>query len=236
MTAQHVWFAGEGMLWLCVTLAAYLGARWVQEKLKGHPAANPVFIAAAPIIALLVFSDVSYADYSRGGAILLWLLGPATVGLAVPLYLNFAEVRSALVPMVVALVIGSSAAVLSAVLIGYAMGADIETIRSLAPKSVTTPIAMGIASEIGGIPALTAAFVIITGGIGAIFGSALFNMVRVRDERARGFAMGIAAHGMGTARAFQVSWRAGTFSGVAMALNGIVTAIMLPLLWIAFAH
>ncbi|HMM15033.1 MAG TPA: LrgB family protein [Parvibaculum sp.] len=236
MTAQHVWFAGEGMLWLCVTLAAYLGARWVQEKLKGHPAANPVFIAAAPIIALLVFSDVSYADYSRGGAILLWLLGPATVGLAVPLYLNFAEVRSALVPMVVALVIGSSAAVLSAVLIGYAMGADIETIRSLAPKSVTTPIAMGIASEIGGIPALTAAFVIITGGIGAIFGSALFNMVRVRDERARGFAMGIAAHGMGTARAFQVSWRAGTFSGVAMALNGIVTAIVLPLLWIAFAH
>lgn len=236
MTAQHVWFAGEVMLWLCVTLAAYLGARWVQEKLKGHPAANPVFIAAAPIIALLVFSDVSYADYSRGGAILLWLLGPATVGLAVPLYLNFAEVRSALVPMVVALVIGSSAAVLSAVLIGYAMGADIETIRSLAPKSVTTPIAMGIASEIGGIPALTAAFVIITGGIGAIFGSALFNMVRVRDERARGFAMGIAAHGMGTARAFQVSWRAGTFSGVAMALNGIVTAIVLPLLWIAFAH
>ncbi len=236
MTAQHVWFAGEGMLWLCVTLAAYLGARWLQEKLKGHPAANPVFIAAAPIIALLVFSDVSYADYSRGGAILLWLLGPATVGLAVPLYLNFAEVRSALVPMVVALVTGSSAAVLSAVLIGYAMGADIETIRSLAPKSVTTPIAMGIASEIGGIPALTAAFVIITGGIGAIFGSALFNMVRVRDERARGFAMGIAAHGMGTARAFQVSWRAGTFSGVAMALNGIVTAIVLPLLWIAFAH
>lgn len=236
MTAQHVWFAGEGMLWLCVTLAAYLGARWVQEKLNGHPAANPVFIAAAPIIALLVFSDVPYTDYSRGGAILLWLLGPATVGLAVPLYLNFAEVRSALVPMVVALVIGSSAAVLSAVLIGYAMGADIETIRSLAPKSVTTPIAMGIASEIGGIPALTAAFVIITGGIGAIFGSALFNMVRVRDERARGFAMGIAAHGMGTARAFQVSWRAGTFSGVAMALNGIVTAIVLPLLWIAFAH
>lgn len=236
MTAQHVWFAGEGMLWLCVTLAAYLGARWLQEKLKGHPAANPVFIAAAPIIALLVLSDVSYADYSRGGAILLWLLGPATVGLAVPLYLNFAEVRSALVPMVVALVIGSSAAVLSAVLIGYAMGADIETIRSLAPKSVTTPIAMGIASEIGGIPALTAAFVIITGGIGAIFGSALFNMVRVRDERARGFAMGIAAHGMGTARAFQVSWQAGTFSGVAMALNGIVTAIVLPLLWIAFAH
>jgi predicted murein hydrolase (TIGR00659 family) len=228
--------AGEGMLWLCVTFAFYLGARWLQAKLKGNPAANPVLIAAAPIIALLVFSGTPYEDYARGGSILLWILGPATVGLAVPLYLNFAEVRGAFVPMIAALVVGSVTAVVSAVLIGYACGASIETIRSLAPKSVTTPIAMGIAAEIGGIPALTAAFVIITGGVGAICGSALFNLVGVRDKRARGFAMGVAAHGMGTARAFQVSWRAGTFSGVAMALNGIATAILLPLIWLLLSR
>lgn len=227
--------AGEGALWLALTLLAYLGARWLQGKAKGNPLANPVLIAAAPLIALLVSTQTSYADYSHGGWVLLWLLGPATVGLAVPLYLNFAEVKSALLPMIVALLVGSVTAVLSAVLIGYALGADVETIRSLAPKSVTTPIAMGIAKEIGGIPALTAAFVIITGGVGAICGSALFNLVGVTDRRARGFAMGVAAHGMGTARAFQVSLQAGTFSGVAMALNGIATALLLPLLWLLFA-
>lgn len=236
MTVREAYVAGEGMLWLSVTFAAYLGARWLQEKLKGHPAANPVLIAALPIVALLVFSDTPYADYERGGAILLWLLGPATVGLAVPLYLNFAAVKGALVPMTVALIVGSTTAVLSAVLIGHALGADIETIRSLAPKSVTTPIAMGIAAEIGGIPALAAAFVIFTGGVGAICGGVLFDMVGVRDPRARGFAMGIAAHGMGTARAFQEGWQAGTFSGVAMTLNGIATAILLPLVWILLAR
>lgn len=234
--ARESYFAGEGMLWLSMTFAAYLGARWLQVKLKGSPVANPVLIAATPIIALLVFTGTPYADYERGGAILLWLLGPATVGLAVPLYLNFAQVKNAFLPMMAALVVGSMTAVLSAVFIGYALGANIETIRSLAPKSVTTPIAMGIAAEIGGIPALTAAFVIITGGVGAICGSVLFNAVGVRDPRARGFAMGIAAHGMGTARAFQVSWQAGTFSGVAMTLNGIATAILLPLLWILLSR
>ncbi|MDO9127190.1 MAG: LrgB family protein, partial [Parvibaculum sp.] len=166
---------------------------------------------------------------------LIWLLGPATVGLAVPLYRNFARVRSALVPMAVSLVVGSAVAVLSAVLIGDAMGASMETVRSLAPKSVTTPIAMGIAEEIGGYASLTAAFVIITGVIGAVFGAAFFNMLRIRDPRARGFAMGIAAHGIGTARAFQEGEVTGTFSGVAMALNGIVTALLLPALWLLFA-
>ncbi|MEN6542477.1 LrgB family protein [Parvibaculum sp.] len=225
----------QGTLWLALTFVAYLGARRLQQALKGNPLANPVLLAAAPLIALLVASNTSYAEYSRGGWLLLWLLGPATVGLAVPLYLNFAEVKSALVPMIAALLVGSLTAVVSAVAIGYALGASIETIRSLAPKSVTTPIAMGIAREIGGIPALTAAFVIITGGVGAICGSALFNAIGVTDGRARGFAMGIAAHGMGTARAFQVSLKAGTFSGVAMAINGIVTALLLPMLWLLLA-
>ncbi len=228
--------AGQGALWLALTFVAYFAARRLQQALNGNPLANPVLIAAAPLIALLVASHTSYAEYSHGGWLLLWLLGPATVGLAVPLYLNFAEVRSALLPMIAALIVGSLTAVISAVVIGYELGASIETIRSLAPKSVTTPIAMGIAQEIGGIPALTAAFVIITGGVGAICGSVLFNLVGVTDRRARGFAMGVAAHGMGTARAFQVSFTAGTFSGVAMTINGIVTALLLPMLWLLLAN
>ena len=175
------------------------------------------------------------SDYLQGGQVLLWLLGPATVAIAVPLYRNFARVRSALLPMSVALVVGSSVAVLSAVLIGDVMGASVETIRSLAPKSVTTPIAMGIADEIGGYPSLAAAFVILTGIVGAVFGAGFFTLLRIRDARARGFAMGIAAHGIGTASAFQEGEVQGTFSGVAMALNGIITALVLPLLWLAFS-
>ncbi|GMV62832.1 MAG: membrane protein [Parvibaculum sp.] len=225
----------EAGFWILLTLFFYYLALRIQRALGGTPLANPVLLASAPIIALLVAADIWVGDYMGGGQALIWLLGPATVGLAVPLYRNFARVRSALVPMAVSLAVGSAVAVLSAVLIGDAMGASLETVRSLAPKSVTTPIAMGIAEEIGGYASLTAAFVIITGIIGAVFGSMFFNLCRIGDARARGFAMGIAAHGIGTARAFQEDEVSGTFSGVAMALNGIVTALVLPLLWLAFA-
>lgn len=225
----------EGAGWLLLTLALYLAARLVQRRAGGSPLANTVLLAALPIIALLWFADIGIGRYRTGGQVLLWLLGPATVAIAVPLYLNFARVRTALLPMAASLAAGSLVAVVSAVTIGAAMGAGIETIRSLAPKSVTTPIAMGISAEIGGLPSLTAAFVIITGILGAVFGAAIFNAAHIRDARARGFAMGIAAHGIGTARAFQENEIAGTFSGIAMALNGIVTALLLPLLWLLFA-
>lgn len=225
----------EAGFWILVTLFFYYLALRIQRALGGTPLANPVLLAAAPIIGLLIAADIWVGDYMGGGQALLWLLGPATVGIAVPLYRNFARVRSALLPMAAALVTGSTVAVVSAVLIGDAMGASVETIRSLAPKSVTTPIAMGIAEEIGGYPSLAAAFVILTGIVGAVFGAAFFRLLRIRDERAKGFAMGIAAHGIGTARAFQENEVQGTFSGVAMALNGIVTALVLPLLWLAFS-
>ncbi len=225
----------EGAGWILLTLALYLAARLVQRRAGGSPLANTVLLAALPIIALLWFADIGVDRYRTGGQVLLWLLGPATVAIAVPLYLNFARVRTTLLPMAASLAAGSLAAVVSAVTIGAAMGASIETIRSLAPKSVTTPIAMGISAEIGGLPSLTAAFVIITGILGAVFGAAFFNMLHIRDARARGFAMGVAAHGIGTARAFQENEIAGTFSGIAMALNAIVTALALPLLWFLFA-
>ncbi|MAM95017.1 LrgB family protein [Parvibaculum sp.] len=225
----------EAGFWILVTLFFYHLARRIQQALDGSPLANPVLLASAPIIGLLWGADIWVGDYQQGGQALIWLLGPATVGLAVPLYRNFSRVRAALIPMAISLVVGSAVAVLSAVLIGDAMGASVETIRSLAPKSVTTPIAMGIADAIGGYPSLAAAFVIVTGIIGAVFGAMIFNAFGIRDPRARGFAMGVAAHGIGTARAFQEDEVSGTFSGVAMALNGIVTALILPLLWLAFS-
>lgn len=226
---------GESLVWIGVTVLAYLLFRKLQQRLNGNPLLNPVLLASALIIALMMLSGRSYDNYNGGGQWLLWILGPATVSLAIPLYLNFAQVRSVARPMFVALLAGSLTAVISAVLIGMALGASAETIASLAPKSVTTPIAMGIADQIGGIPALAAVFVIFTGAIGAVFGSWIFNALGIKDPRARGFAMGIAAHGIGTARAFQVSWEAGTFSGVAMTLNGIITALLLPLIWLLFS-
>jgi|TARA_R110000824_G_scaffold118960_15_gene272388 predicted murein hydrolase (TIGR00659 family) len=229
------WGLAEALGWLALTVVLYLAARRVQQASKGHPLANTVLVAALPIMALLTWQDIPVSDYEEGGLILLWILGPATVALAVPLFINFAHVRAAWKPMGVALLIGSAVAILSSVVLGHMLGASIETVRSLAPKTVTTPIAMGIAEAIGGIPALTAAFVIFTGIIGAVSGAALFRLVRVKDERARGFALGVAAGGIGTARAFQESLLSGTFAGVGMTLNGIITAILLPLIWIALS-
>jgi putative effector of murein hydrolase len=156
------------------------------------------------------------------------LLGPATVALAVPLVENLAKVRRALLPMAAALIAGSLTAIVSAVGVAALMGAPPEILASLAPKSVTTPIAMGVAERLGGIPTLTAVLVISTGIIGAMIVTPLMNLLRVRDYAARGFAVGIAAHGIGTARAFQVDPVAGTFAGLAMGLNGVVTAVLAP--------
>lgn len=225
----------EALGWLALTIIFYILARRVQGGVNGNPLANSVLVAALPIMLILTVTGVPVSRYQEGGIILLWILGPATVALAIPFFVNFVHVRAAWKPMAAALLVGSVVAVASSVALGHMLGASIETVRSLAPKTVTTPIAMGIASEIGGIPELTAAFVIFTGIIGAVAASALFKMVGVKDERARGFGMGVAAGGIGTARAFQESMLAGTFSGVGMTLNGILTAILLPLIWLAFS-
>ena len=162
------------------------------------------------------------------------MLGPAVVALAVPLYENRRKVRRTILPIVLALLAGSTTAVVSAVGIAVALGASMETVTSLAPKSVTSPIAMGIAERSGGLPSLTAGLVIITGILGATIGTPLFNAMGVKDWRARGFAMGVTAHGIGTARAFQVNEIAGTFAAIALGLNGVVTAILVPLLIVLF--
>lgn len=166
-------------------------------------------IAVAALVLVLGATGTAYESYFEGAQFLHFLLGPATVALAVPLYLNFATVRRAILPMLAALLAGSCTAVASAVGIVFLLGASDQTVRSIASKSVTTPIAMGITEQIGGLPSLTAVLVILTGIIGAMAVTPLFNLLGLRDWRARGFAAGVAAHGIGTARAFQVtSWPA----------------------------
>ena len=223
------------LAWLSLTVALYVTTRRAQERARGSPLVNPVLLSATLVIAVLALTHRDVSEYRAAGQPLLWLLGPATVALAVPLYRAMHEIRSALVPVLSALLVGSTATVVTAVALGRGLGATIDTTRALAAKSVTTPIAMAITEQLGGVPPLAAVFVMITGSLGAVFGGGVFHASGVRDERARGFAMGIVAHGMGTARAFQLSTVAGTFSGIAMTLNGVLTAIVLPVVWLLFS-
>ncbi len=225
-----VYLQQEPLLWLTATLAAYAFGHWLHRAAGSSPLVNSIAVAIALLVAVLVLSGTSYATYFEGAQFVHFLLGPATVLLAVPLYRNFNRVRRLLVPMLAALLVGSVTAVVSAVVVAAALGASTETLFSLAPKSATTPIAMGIAEEIGGLPSLTAALVIITGIIGAMAVTPLLNTLRVTDWAARGFAVGVASHGIGAARAFQVNQLAGTFAGIAMALNALLTAVLVPLL------
>jgi predicted murein hydrolase (TIGR00659 family) len=230
MTALWVYLREAPLFWLAATLAAYAIGLTVHHRAKGWPVANPVAVAVALLWTLLALTGTPYAAYFEGAQFVHFLLGPATVALAVPLYRNLARVRRSLLPMAAALVAGSATAVASAVGVGWMLGGDPTVLASLAPKSVTTPIAMGIAEGIGGLPSLTAALVILTGILGAIVATPLLDLLGVRDWEARGFALGLAAHGIGTARAFQCHPVAGTFSGIAMGLNGVLTALAVPLL------
>jgi predicted murein hydrolase (TIGR00659 family) len=204
------------------------------KRSGSNPLANPVAISVALVVSVLVFTGTPYRTYFEGAQFVHFLLGPATVALAIPLFTQLARLKSMLLPLLGALLVGSLTACASAVAIGWALGASVESIRSLAPKSVTTPIAMAVAEKIGGLPSLTAVLVVTTGIVGAVAARYLLNALRIKDHAIRGFSVGVAAHGIGTARAFQVSEEAGAFAALAMCLNGITTALLLPLLFKAF--
>jgi predicted murein hydrolase (TIGR00659 family) len=225
-----VYLSASPLLWLTATLVAYQGAFWLYRKAHMNPLANPVAIAVLVLVALLWSTDTPYPVYFEGAQFVHFLLGTATVALAVPLYANLGTLKKNLVPLGGALVAGSVVAAVSAVGIGWALGASRETLLSLAPKSVTAPIAMGVAEKIGGLPSLTAVLVVTTGILGAVLARGTLNVLRIDDHAVRGFAVGVAAHGIGTARAFQVSEKMGAFAGLAMGLNGMLTAFLFPLL------
>ena len=215
------------LLWIAVTLLVFEAADIVSRRSNRHPLAHPVLMSVPVLAALLFATGTSYSTYAQGTATLTFLLGPATVALAVPLWRNWPLVRQSAKAVVAALLAGSVTAIVSAVAIAWAFGASPAVLATLAPHSATTPVSMAIAEGIGGIPALAAVAVLITGILGAIVATPLLNQLKITDQRARGFAVGVAAHGLGTARAFQVSETAGTFAGMAMALNAATTALLL---------
>lgn len=227
--ALWVYLSTSPLLWLTVTLVAWLAAKRIAELAGQHPLVNPVLIAVVIIALLISVTGVNYQTYFDGAQFVHFLLGGATVALGVPLWRHRQLVRRTLVPMMVALIAGSVTAAGSAVAIAAAFGAPWAVLASLAPKSVTTPVAMAISEQTGGIPSLTAALVILTGILGAIVATPIMNLIGVRDFAARGFATGLAAHGLGTARAFACHPVAGVFAGAGMGLNAVLTPILAPL-------
>lgn len=223
-----VFLASSPLFWLALTLGAYIIGDALSARSGRHPLVNPVFIAILAVGAVLIASGTDYRTYFEGAQFIHVLLGPATVALAVPIVRHRDEIRRNLVPLLVALAAGAVTGVVTAILFATLFGASALLTASIAPKSVTAAIAMGVSQETGGQPALTAVLVIATGVLGAVMVTPLMNMMRVTDFRARGLAVGVAAHGIGTARAFSVNAMAGTFASLGMALNGLATALLVP--------
>lgn len=239
MTAelQQLWLelSTTPLLWLTLTLLVYQLGTYVFRRFGSNPLLNPVLTAIIVLVLVLEISNTAYRTYFQGARFIHFLLGPATVALAIPLYRQLALIRKAFLPIIATLLCGSLTAIASAVGIAWCLGGGRIVLISLAPKSVTTPIAMGISEKIGGLPSLTAVAVVLTGITGAVLGDLVLGRLQVRDEMARGMALGVAAHGIGTGHALQTNQLCGAFAALAMALNGLYTALLLPVIisWIS---
>jgi predicted murein hydrolase (TIGR00659 family) len=225
-----VYLASTPLFGLTATLATYVVAQAVYERLDQAPLANPVLWSVVTIGSVLVATGVPYPSYFAGAQFVHVLLGPAVVALAWPLWLRRAEVMSRGSALFLAAVLGGAAAAGSAVALAWALGLPEEVLRSLAPKSVTAPVAMGIADRIHGIPALAAVFAVLTGMVGALSGKYLFDFLGVRDWTVRGFAIGTASHGIGAARALQVHPDAGAYAGLALGMQALLASLLMPLI------
>jgi len=228
LAAIWVYLSTTPLLGLTLTLVAYGAAYRLYLRARMNPLLNPVATSVTLLICLLLVTGTPYHDYFQGAQFVHFLLGPATVALAVPLYRQYERLKRLWLPITVTLLSGVVIGALSSVTLARLFGVGVQTQLSLAPKSVTAPVAMGISEQVGGLPSLTAVFVVATGIIGAALGTRLFALMRIGDDTIKGFAMGLTAHGIGTARAFQVSPEMGAFSGLAMALATFTTAFILP--------
>jgi len=216
------------LLWLPCTIVLYAVSSSLHRRFNKAPIANPKLLTIAMLVLILICSGVPYKTYFESVAILHHLLGTAVVALALPLYRNADRVRGRYACMAVALVAGSLASIIAGLSVAALAHASVSTVLSIAPKWATAAVSMEISRLIGGAPAVMATLTIMTGIIGAVGGPYVLNASRIRAPEARGFAMGIASHGIATARAFAESEVAGSFAGMGMVLNAILTALIVP--------
>ncbi|MDR1932208.1 MAG: LrgB family protein [Spirochaetales bacterium] len=212
-----------------LTFIVYAAALGLYKKFKFF-LLHPVLVSIAALIAILRLAGLSYEEYSRGGIFITSLLSPAVVALGISLYREFGKIRKEAGAIVITTIFGSLVGIISAVVPALLLGSPPQVIISLAPKSVTTPIAMEIAGKLGGVPSLAAVIVILTGVFGAVTGPAVLGLLHITQESAFGLAMGFAAHGVGTARAFEKADAAGAFAGLGLCLNGLATSVLTPVI------
>jgi predicted murein hydrolase (TIGR00659 family) len=233
-----VYLSATPLFGLTATLVVYVLAQALYTRLNQAAWANPVLWSVVTLASLLTLTGVDYRTYFAGAQFIHFLLGPAVVALAWPLWERRAALRRHWHGLLAAAVVGGMAASGSALLLGWLVSLPHDVVLSLAPKSVTAPVAMGIADKIGGIPALAAVFAVITGMVGALSGKALFGWMKIpTDENgwmARGYALGTAAHGIGAARALQVNADAGAFAGLALGVQVVLASLLIPLLFRLF--
>ncbi len=216
-----------------LTLIVFFLAQKLYQR-TGSIFFNPVAVAILGIIGILEVADIPYRDYAKGGDLILFLLGPSVVALGLPLYQRRREILAKKLPILAGVAAGAVTSIVTAAGLTWLLGGSREVIWSMAPKSVTTPIAIGIAGKIGGLPPLTAAIVVLTGCLGAICGPEFCRLIGLRDPAAVGLAVGTAAHGIGTARMLEIDRLGGAVAGLAIGLNGLMTAFILPLIFLCF--
>lgn len=228
-----VYLSATPLFGLAATLVVYTLVQAAYQRLGQAPWANPVLWTVILIASALLLTGVSYPTYFSGAQFIHFLLGPAVVALGWPLWERRLALRKRWRPLLLASLAGGMAASGSALVLGWAVGLPTDIVLSLVPKSVTAPVAMGIAEKIGGIPALAAVFAVITGMVGALSGKYLFDAMRIGTDSAgwvaRGFALGTAAHGIGAARAMQVNAEAGAYAGLALGLQVLLSSLLIPL-------
>ena len=212
---------------IAITFGVFFAAKWLQKR-TGILLLNPILLTIAALIVFLKLTGVSYEAYSQGGRLIEFWLKPAVVALGVPLYLQLETIKKQLLPILLSQLAGCLVGVSSVVLIAQLLGASPEVVLSLAPKSVTTPIAMEVAQSVGGIPSLTAAVVVVVGLLGALFGFKTMKIVHVGSPIAQGLSMGTAAHAVGTSAAMEVGRKYGAYASLGLTLNGIFTALLTP--------
>ena len=220
-------FLENKYLLLALTFGAFALFKELQRR-TGWVLLNPILLTIALLILFLKLTGISYETYQAGGQLIEFWLKPAVVALGVPLYLQLEMIKKQLLPILLSQLVGCLVGIVSVVLVAKLLGATPDVICSLAPKSVTTPIAMEVSNTTGGIPSLTAAVVVLVGLFGAVFGFKILTLGKVKSPIAQGLSMGTASHAIGTSAAMEVSRKYGAYASLGLTLNGILTALLTP--------
>lgn len=220
-------FLENKYLLLALTFGAFALFKELQKR-TGWVLLNPILLTIALLILFLKLTGISYETYQEGGQLIEFWLKPAVVALGVPLYLQLEMIKKQLLPILLSQLVGCLVGIVSVVLVAKLLGATPDVICSLAPKSVTTPIAMEVSNTTGGIPSLTAAVVVLVGLFGAVFGFKILTLGRVKSPIAQGLSMGTASHAIGTSASMEISRKYGAYASLGLTLNGILTALLTP--------